>query len=404
MKKIKFTVLFISLVMLALSLTSCFSMLPSAEPETQYQVSEHELQKMLEEFYKPGDNLDININTDNSTSLVAASKAVLSVVSVTAYFDTSLSAGAGVIYKLDKETGDAYIITNYHVVNNVKIKNSVPSENIKIYLFGQEYEDYAIPATYVGGSANYDLAVLKVKGNNVLRGSCAAAVSFADSNNITLLDTAIAIGNPGFHGLSATVGYISVDSEYIDIAVTDYFVARDLRVMRTDAAVTHGNSGGGLFNDKGELIGIVNAISKEDEDVGYAIPSNVAKYIAENIIYYCDGTSKMSVYRCLMGVTVSSASSYAVYDEETGRVMKVEDVEVAEISDTGIAAGKLQVGDIIKKMTIRGVDYKITRVYSVVDSMLNARVGDTVEVHIERGGVPMCITIQIPASALTETP
>ena len=404
MKKIKFTALILAVLMLTLSLTSCLSAFPGLQVEKTYGVSEHELKKMLDEYYKPGDNLDINIDASNSQSLVVASKAVLSVVSVAAYFDTSYSVGAGVIYKLNKETGDAYIITNYHVVNNVKTKNPEPSGNIKVYLFGQEYEDYIIPATYVGGSANYDIAVLKVKESNILRGSCATAASLADSNNVTLLDTAIAIGNPGTHGISATVGYVSVDSEYIDIAVTDYFVAENMRVMRTDASVTHGNSGGGLFNDKGELIGIVNAISRENEDVGYAIPSNIAKYIAENIIYYCDGTSKMSVYRCLMGVSVSSASSYVVYNEESGRVMIREDVEVTTVSDTGIAAGKLKVGDIIKKMSIGGVDYEINRVYCVVDSMLNARVGDTVEVHIERDGAPMSIMIQIPDSALTETP
>lgn len=404
MKKIKFTALFLSLIMMALSLTSCLSILPESEPETQYQVSEHQLKKMLEEFYKQGDNLDININAEASQSLVAASKAVLSAVSIRAIFGpTSASAGSGVIYELDKENGDAYVITNYHVVANTKSRTGEISNDIKLFLYGQEYEEYAIPATYVGGSASYDLAVLKVKGSSVLRGSCATAVTFADSNDIALLETAIAIGNPESLGISATVGHISVDSEYIDIAVTDSFVA-NLRVMRTDASVNGGNSGGGLFNDKGELIGIVNAKLTASDNIGYAIPSNIAKYIADNILDYCEGTSKTSVYRCLMGVTVSSSSSYAVYDSETGKVLKKEDVEIQEVSDTGIAAGKLLAGDIIRKMTIQGVDYEVTRMYCVVDSMLNARVGDTVEVHIEREGTPMRVTMQIPASALTETP
>ena len=241
-----------------------------------------------------------------------------------------------------------------------------------------------------------------MKGSNVLRGSCATAASFADSNEIAILETAIAIGNPKALGISATVGYVSVDSEYIDIAVTDYFYAEQMRVLRTDASLNHGNSGGGLFNDKGELIGIVNALLPESDSIGYAIPSNIVKYIVENILYYCDGTSKISVYRCLMGVTVITAASYAEFDEQTGKVLKREDVEIQDVSETGIAAGKLQAGDIIRKMTIQGVDYEITRMFCVVDSMLNARVGDTVEVHIERDGVPMRVTMQIPASALTE--
>ena len=407
MKKFRFTALVIAVVMLALSMTSCistgFDIFSDSPEENQYQISEHELRKMLEEYYKQGDNLDISINAGDSGSLIAASKAVLSVVSIVSSFESSYSAGSGVIYKLDKESGDAYIVTNYHVVNDVTSRTPKASKDIKIYLYGQEYADYAIPATYVGGSANFDLAVLKVKGSSILRGSCAMAASFADSNKIALLETAIAIGNPKSLGISATVGYVSVDSEYIDIEVTDYFLAEQMRVLRTDASLNKGNSGGGLFNDKGELIGVINALLPESESIGYAIPSNIVKYIAENILYYCDGTSKISAYRCLMGVTVQTSASYAKYDEETGKVIIKEDVEVKEVSETGIAAGKLQSGDIIRRMTIQGVDYEITRTFCVVDCMLNARVGDTVEVHIERDGVPMRVTMQIPESALTES-
>ena len=104
-----------------------------------------------------------------------------------------------------------------------------------------------------------------------------------------------------------------------------------------------------------------------------------------------------------MGVTVLTSASHAEYDEETGKVIIREDVEVQEVSQTGIAAGKLQSGDIIRKMTIQGVDYEVTRTFCVVDCMLNARVGDTVVVHIEREGVPMSVSMQIPESALTES-
>ena len=86
--------------------------------------------------------------------------------------------------------------------------------------------------------------------------------------------------------------------------------------MRVDTAINSVNSGGGLFDDEGSLIGIVNAKIIYDgvENIGYAIPSNVAVSIAENIIHYCYGTDTESVQRALLGITVSTSDSKAVYD------------------------------------------------------------------------------------------
>jgi S1-C subfamily serine protease len=145
-----------------------------------------------------GNDYNITINSTESKNLLAASKALLSAVSITCTFKITVStifgntgvqekqtAGAGVIYRLDKESGDAYIITNYHVVylNGANTEDSI-SDDIKVYLYGQEYEQYAIYADYIGGSKNYDIAVLKVKGSNVLRESNAVAAEFADSNDV----------------------------------------------------------------------------------------------------------------------------------------------------------------------------------------------------------------------------
>ena len=76
------------------------------------------------------------------------------------------------------------------------------------------------------------------------------------------------------------------------------------RVMCTDTAVNSGNSGGGLYDNEGNLIGIVNAKIVDDgvENIGYAIPSNVAVSIAENIIDYCHGTDEERVQIALLGI------------------------------------------------------------------------------------------------------
>lgn len=364
----------------------------------------------------------INITSTASGNLLAASKALLSAVSVRCTFETSQgygglysgtsqsgAAGSGVIYQLDKSTGDAYIITNYHVVYNAKAntENGI-SNNIKVYLYGMEMTtndntNYAIPAEYVGGSMYYDIAVLKVTGSTVLMSSNARAADIANSDEVTILDTAIAIGNPGDSGISATVGNINVDSEeiYVKFETTNYSESQtvQLRVLRTDAAVNSGNSGGGLFNDRGELIGIVNAKDSDEtvDNIGYAIPSNVAKAIADNVIYYNDGTVK----RCMLGVTVGVKSYSTDYDVETGKIYKIEEVVISELTSSSAVKSFLKVGDVINSVTVDGKTQKVTRTYHLVDSMLYARVGSTVVINVTRDGTATDVSIPIVSGMLT---
>ncbi len=334
---------------------------------------------------------NINITSASDKNLLAASKAVLSAVSVR----TPTAAGSGVIYELDKEKGEALIITNYHVVYEQNT-TGVASE-IKVYLYGMEATKYAIDATFVGGSMNYDIALLHVKDSTVLMESCARAADVANSDGVSILDTAIAVGNPEGKGISATVGYVNVDSENILVSFNGTSV--QLRVMRTDAAVNGGNSGGGLFNDDGELIGVVNAKSSDStsDNIGYAIPSNVAIAIAKNIKDYCLNTDKRNVYRCMMGVTVSAIELSTEYDTETGKIYKHEKVVISEVSQTGAAKGRLLKNDVIVAITIDGVRHEVTRTHHLIDTMLNARVGSKVIIHVLRD--EKAVDVEIPMTA-----
>ncbi len=365
--------------------------------------------------YQAGDTYHITVDGDTDTDLLAASHALLETVSIYATFSvrqgrqvtTVTYCGSGVIYSLDKDRGDAYIITNYHVIyNGDAVDGHYISDDISLFLYGKEsMESYAIDASFVGGSPKYDIAVLKVSGSSVLRSSAASAVSFADSDDVSILDTAVAVGNPEGAGLSATVGYINVDSENIYMQdVTDATVTVPMRVMRIDTAVNSGNSGGGLFNVDGELIGIVNAKSGDTavENIGYAIPSNVVKNLTENILYYCDGKSAERVYRCILGITVGVASSEAISDTESGKLHIKETVHVAEVTSGTLADGKIQAGDIIKEIRVGNTAKTVERTFHVVDTMLNARVGDTVTFVILRGQTQIEVDILISASALTE--
>lgn len=357
---------------------------------------------------------NVNITVEGTNDVISASRAVLSTVSVSCTFETKryhyvslskteVSSGSGVIYKLDKEKGDAYIITNYHVVYHLySTKENKIADDIKLFLYGMEYDSYAIPATYVGGSMAHDLAVLKVEGSDVLKTSNAIEATFANSDEVSILETAIAIGNPG--GMSATAGYVNIDSEYLSMLAPDKITNIQLRVIRTSAPVNPGNSGGGLYNAEGELIGIVNAKSAETttDNKGYAIPSNIARYVADNIISYCDGKNCENVKKALLGIEVGIAASRSEYNEQTAKIKKIETVSVTRVDATGAAYGKLREADVIKSLTVGGVRYEITRSFQVIDLMLNARVGETVVFSVLRGGANTDVSIQIEENMLND--
>ena len=132
-----------------------------------------------------------------------------------------------------------------------------------------EMEQYGISAEYIGGSLTYDIAVLKITDSEIYSESIAKKAELAD-RTVFAGETAIAIGNPEADGISSTVGVVSVDSEYLTMTGADDVTEVTFRVMRIDTAVNSGNSGGGLFNDQGELIGIVNAkiMTDDIENIG----------------------------------------------------------------------------------------------------------------------------------------
>ena len=365
----------------------------------------------------------IVINGEDSEASLASAKALRSSVSIVSNFQTSVyqggwypgggqtttrdytASGSGVIYKMDKAEGDAFIITNYHVVYDASsnTENGI-SNNIDVYLYGSEIEEKAIDATYVGGSLYYDIAVLRVENSEILKESSACEVSVFDSNNVVVGDSAIAIGNAQGYGVSVSLGIVSVDSEYITMISADGKTEVSFRVMRVDAAVNSGNSGGGLFNGNGDLIGIVNAKIVYDgvENIGYAIPSKVAVSIAENIIDYCYGTDEERVQRALLGITISATDSKAVYDTETGKIKIEETVSVYEVAEGSLAKGMLQTGDVLLSATLNGETVDISRQYHVIDMMLDVRAGDTITFSVLRNDEEKTITIVITEECLTE--
>lgn len=301
------------------------------------------------------------------------------------------SMGAGVIYQLDKENGDAYIVTNYHVVYYADSKGDEAvrhvSDDIRICLYGMSTGN-AIQAEYVGGAMQYDIAVLKVEDSDVLRDSAARSARLADSDAITAGEKVYAVGNPEGEGISVSSGVVSVEAEYIEIYAADDKTVLNMLEIRTDTAVNHGNSGGGLFNADGRLIGIVNARLEDDgvDSFGYAIPSNLATSVAQNIIDNSLVNESKKSLRGRLGVTLQVTGKKSVYSETTGKSYIQETVSVVETQSGALADGVLKAGDVLYAVSINdGPEEVITRLHMIDEILFRIRLGDRLKIVCLRG-------------------
>ncbi len=352
--------------------------------------------------------------SDERAKVSASAFSTVSIICVYDYLFQGItlsttSSGSGSIYQMNKEAGDAYIITNYHVVyasNKVNDEGEEESgicDKILVYLFGSEivgnefytnidYPGMYMEAEYIGGSMNYDIALLKVTGSDVLKNSNAKPITFADSNAVSIGDTVYAVGNGGGDGLAMTKGIINHTSENLTMTGADGFTEVSLRVMRYDAAVNPGNSGCPLFDTDGNVIGVVNAkmVDAKYDNVGYAIPSNLAKNVIENILYYYEqtGETPVEVKKLLFGLSYTNSKSYAEYDESTGKIIFRDNLHVASVNDTSLVYGQIEAGDDITKVTLirdnESTEYELTRAYILADLTLVIRAGDVVELTYER--------------------
>ncbi len=326
---------------------------------------------------------------------------------MSAYFEksTSLACGAGVIYKMDDEY--SYILTNYHVVYSPETKttNHIASR-INIFQYGGEeavydtgetnngYPTYtyghgAVEVEFIGGTLNYDLAVLRVQTAKLLENNeYAKAASVATEYNIG--ESAIAIGNPECEGFSVTSGIISVVSETIEMTGADNVTNCKFRVMRIDTAVNSGNSGGGLFNMDGELMGIVNAkaVSSDIDNIAYSLPIDNVTKVADNLIYYYElNRTPSQVKKLVLDIQYSASNSHAVYNPTTNRTIIVDDFKVESVTVNGVGYYiGLEIGDIVKSVSINGNVHNITRAYQLADLMLTIRTGDKIVFNVNRGG------------------
>ena len=338
-----------------------------------------------------------------ATDVIA--KCMLSTVSLNVVSSGTLGsmktyAGSGVIYSIDKTLGNAYIITNHHI--------AYPTENlasrITAFLFGSEYKNDAINCTYIGGSANYDVAVLKITHSSVIRNSNAIAATFGDSNEISLGQTIYAIGNDDGEGISVTKGILSVDSEQITLKSEVLGSTFKIREFRHDAATAPGISGGGIYDAEGKLIGIANAktVEEEIEGMSYGIPSSAAKRLVEKIIRECNGSTATRVTIPTFNVEIAAAESKGYYNPDKAKAEIIEEVVISEVYSNAPSAVRsaLYRNDIILSVSANGETKEVTRVFHVTDFILGLSVGDVFTLKINRSGTERTATILITANMM----
>jgi serine protease Do len=256
------------------------------------------------------------------------------------------SLGSGFI--IDKE---GIIITNNHVIQS--------AEGIFVKLTnGKEYE-----AKVLGTDPTSDIAVIKINTKDSLK-----AVTFADSDKARVGDWVIAIGNPFGLGGTVTAGIISARNRDISLGKYDDFI-------QTDAPINQGNSGGPLFNIKGEVVGINSAIlsnSGGSVGIGFAIPANFANNVVKQITEFGE------IKRGYIGVRIQEVTKEIA--DSLG--LKSQEGALVSSATAGGPADKagIESGDIILEFNNKKVDNMRKLPKIVADT----RVGQSVEVKIWR--------------------
>ena len=292
----------------------------------------------------------------------------LEITSSNIFGQTSASAVAGTGFII---TSDGYIMTNYHVIepayeNNYKIT--------VLFKDGTSYE-----ASIAGFEEDGDIAVLKIDANDL------SPVSIGNSDNIAVGDSVFAIGHPlGELDFSMTSGRVSA----LDRSITADRNSAPINMFQFDAAINSGNSGGPVFNESGEVIGIATAKvgSSGVEGLGFAIPINDAADIANELITkgYVSGKAYLGV-----DIDTRYTSVYAQYYNlpEGAYVYNVESGSCAE--KCGLAAG-----DIITQMG----DEPIGSYSDLNAAIKQFKSGESVEIVVYRANEYVTLTVTFDES------
>ena len=255
-----------------------------------------------------------------------------------------------------------FVVTNHHVIAKSEDITVILSDNTKL------------KATVVGSDSKTDLALLKVTAEKPL-----PFVSFGNSDDTKVGDWVIAIGNPFGLGGSVSAGIVSARQRNINAGPFDDFI-------QTDAAINRGNSGGPLFNIKGEVIGINSAIfspSGGNVGIGFAVPSGLASPIIKQLKEF--GRTQ----RGWLGVKIQEVTDEMAESLGLGKARGALVLDVTAESPAGKAG--IKAGDVITKFD--GADIKEMRV--LPRRVAETKIGREVEVEVWRAGKNLKMNITV---------
>lgn len=283
------------------------------------------------------------------------------------FFDLFLLPGAGGAVRDARSQGSGFfirgkefIVTNHHVVKD--------AQSIDVVVHGRRYP---VKARVVGSDARTDIAVLKVD-----RVDEAINLSFGSSERTRIGEGVFTIGNPFGYGHTVTSGILSARNRTIGQGPFDDFI-------QTDAAVNPGNSGGPLFNARGEVIGINTALLSDARGISFAIPAETARKVTERIM----GVRKAR--RTWLGIVSLDLKDDELAVREEGFGVVVQNLAVGSPAHT---AG-LEAGDVILAVNDRTVRHA-KDILRVVDAL---PVGRKVELKVFRKGTPLRVQVTLGA-------
>ena len=287
------------------------------------------------------------------------------------------SQGSGVIYKKDGEY--AYIVTNTHVINGAKKVDIRLADGTKV------------PGEIVGTDTYSDIAVVKISSEKV-----SAVAEFGDSSQLTVGETAIAIGSPlgSEYANTVTQGIVSSLNRTVSLKSEDG-QAISTKAIQTDTAINPGNSGGPLINIQGQVIGITSSKIATNggtsvEGLGFAIPSNDAIKIIEQL------ENNGKVTRPALGIQMVNLSNLSTTDLQK---LKLPDsitsgVAVRSVQSNMPANGHLEKYDVITKVD----GNPITSATELQNALYSHSVGDEMTITYYRNGKEETTTIKLDKS------
>ena len=284
------------------------------------------------------------------------------------------SEGSGVIYKKDDK--DAYLVTNTHVINGASKVDIRLADGTKV------------PGEIVGSDTFSDIAVVKISSEKVT-----TVAEFGDSSQLSVGETAIAIGSPlgSEYANTVTQGIISSLNRNVSLKSEDG-QAISTKAIQTDTAINPGNSGGPLVNIQGQVIGITSSKIASNggtsvEGLGFAIPSNDA----QNIIKQLESDGKVT--RPALGIQMVNLSNVGANDLRKLNIPSglTSGVVVRSVQSNMPANGHLQKYDVITKVD----DKEIASSTDLQHALYNHAIGDTIKVTYYRNGKEETTSIKL---------